>query len=635
MWENIGEIFNHVLRASLYSVAVVFIIVITQKLTRRILSARWIYVMWLVLLAQLLLPAGIGLETGWSFWNLTPERLAQWTVAETGGLDATGITTPNGSIARSTAARSIGTIETTSAVDNNSKIPERHIENRFPLNREDFDGFSSPGIMRTLTAVWLAGVLVMIAVAAFINLRLWKSVRGLATVTDSKLLELFEDCKRQLRMKTTTGLVVTNRVENPFLFGFIRPRVLLPADLVRHTSLEQLRCILLHELAHHKRGDIITGWILAVLQSLHWFNPVIWWAFYRMRFDRESACDSLVLSRLSGETRSHYGDALIGMLERFNHPQRLPAIVAGIIENKSQLKRRLIMISKFKSPSRNETVAAAALLAVLAIALLSSPKTLPAQPDEQVESAHVVRSGFGIYRILQNGDVFILTDDGRSDIHLSPQMRERLAVSRLPYRFDGDDMQSRLIHKVEPVYPEAAKSAGISGIAQLDITIDGEGAVVEAVVKGVPAILGNSAVDAVLQWRYNPILINGTPISAIFAVLVDFRADGTVDTTYRPGLSISNVIAYRPILVSNDPLDVSGLSDDEFNARGYRYTFSSAISYNDRFYYYAGSPEISDPVIFMDKKRLREVANANWLTDDSVEAGLPANFIVYITSVQL
>ena len=102
MWENISEIFNWVLSASLYSVAAVFIIVLTQKLMRRVLSARWIYALWLILLARLVLPAGMGLETGWSFWSLRPERLTQWIVVNTGGLDATDTATPNESIATST-----------------------------------------------------------------------------------------------------------------------------------------------------------------------------------------------------------------------------------------------------------------------------------------------------------------------------------------------------------------------------------------------------------------------------------------------------------------------------------------------------------------------------------------------------
>jgi biopolymer transport protein ExbD len=183
------------------------------------------------------------------------------------------------------------------------------------------------------------------------------------------------------------GLIVTDRVKSPILFGFIRPRVLLPADLARELPIERLRYILLHELAHLKRCDIHTGWILAFLQSLHWFNPLVWWAFGRMRFDRELACDEQVLLRVPDAERRDYGDVLIGMLERFNHVHNLPAI-AGILENKDQLKRRLVMIKKFRRPMRREIIMFAALLAALSIALLTEPQSLISQQQSLISQSN-------------------------------------------------------------------------------------------------------------------------------------------------------------------------------------------------------------------------------------------------------
>ena len=404
MLENLSEIFNWILRGSLYSVAAVFIIVILQKLTRRALSARWRYSLWLILLARLVLPA--GLETNWSLWNLTaPERWIDLIVS--GEKTAADTKMPTASSAASGGDR---------------QESMQSGENRFLRNLYGLNGFSPRVIRQALPVIWLAGALVMFACAAFVNLRLWNSVRGLSPATDSELLELFEDCKRQMRVKTMAGLVVADRVENPFLFGFIRPRVLLPAGMVRQVSSDQLRCVLLHELAHLKRGDIVTGWLLAILQSLHWFNPVIWWAFYRLRFDRETACDALVLSRMPDETRCHYGDALIGMLGRFNHPQHLPAIVAGIFENKKRFKRRLIMIKKFKTPSRREIIMAAVLLAVLSIALLTEPRPLlsQSQPDEQIV---VIPDGISVNEvriISRNSDGNVVIDaDNQPQLPLS------------------------------------------------------------------------------------------------------------------------------------------------------------------------------------------------------------------------
>src|SRR5437763_16965944 len=91
-------------------------------------------------------------------------------------------------------------------------------------------------------------------------------------------------------------VVEMEEVGSPSLFGFVRPRLLLPAGLTRSFSLEELRYVFLHELGHIKRHDILIGWLMTAVQILHWFNPFAWLASYRMRMARELACDALALS---------------------------------------------------------------------------------------------------------------------------------------------------------------------------------------------------------------------------------------------------------------------------------------------------------------------------------------------------
>jgi hypothetical protein len=120
--------------------------------------------------------------------------------------------------------------------------------------------------------------------------------------------------------------------------------------MIEEASQEEMQYIFLHELAHLKRRDIYLGWLTSFLQVLHWFNPLVWFAFYRMRADRELSCDALVLSRTGKEKSQDYGQAIVGLLRRFSHSRPLPAM-AGILENKSQLKRRITMIAQFKKSS--------------------------------------------------------------------------------------------------------------------------------------------------------------------------------------------------------------------------------------------------------------------------------------------
>jgi TonB family protein len=99
----------------------------------------------------------------------------------------------------------------------------------------------------------------------------------------------------------------------------------------------------------------------------------------------------------------------------------------------------------------------------------------------------------------------------------SPPLSQRLiAVS-------GDVMESKLIRRVDPVYPELAKRARVQTRVFMDVTIDEEGNVTDAkVTKGHP-LLNDSAVMAVKQWKYSPTLLNGKPVPVTGNVWVDFK----------------------------------------------------------------------------------------------------------------
>jgi len=158
-------------------------------------------------------------------------------------------------------------------------------------------------------------------------------------------------------LRVPVALLETAAVGSPALFGFLRPRLLLPVGLMRSFSPEELRYVFLHELSHIKRRDILTGWLMTALQILHWFNPLVWLAFYRMRVDRELACDALALSYAKEEENQGYGRTIIKLLEGFGCSAWGPSL-AGTVENRRQMKERIRMIAQFHGSNRGFAVAA-------------------------------------------------------------------------------------------------------------------------------------------------------------------------------------------------------------------------------------------------------------------------------------
>ncbi|UCG46473.1 MAG: hypothetical protein JSU94_13320, partial [Phycisphaerales bacterium] len=194
---------------------------------------------------------------------------------------------------------------------------------------------------------------------------------------------------------------VTDAVNSPSLFGCVRPRLLLPAGMVETLGSEQLRHVFLHELAHLRHMDILTSNLASLLQILHWFNPLLWVAFYRMRTDRELACDELVLSKAAADESKKYGRTIISLVEQFGRGSYLPMTV-GIMENRNQFKRRITMIARFRKLSLRWSLAALAILAVVAGVALTNA-TNPSETAEGNPAEENTAMGYGGYAANEDG----------------------------------------------------------------------------------------------------------------------------------------------------------------------------------------------------------------------------------------
>jgi protein TonB len=92
-----------------------------------------------------------------------------------------------------------------------------------------------------------------------------------------------------------------------------------------------------------------------------------------------------------------------------------------------------------------------------------------------------------------------------------------------PYHVGGKVQAPQLVHQVQPVYPPLAKEARIQGDVVIDSVIDQQGNVTQMkVVSGSP-LLVTAAFNAVEQWKYQPTLLNGTPIAVEMHVTVHFQ----------------------------------------------------------------------------------------------------------------
>jgi beta-lactamase regulating signal transducer with metallopeptidase domain len=201
---------------------------------------------------------------------------------------------------------------------------------------EPASGISWVGIV---LGAWALAIIVQLVVAGMRGYRLAGVVRRSMAHDDVRVETLCARRARELGLRRSPRLAVSDEVDSPQVIGLWRPTILLP--LADRLDDEELEMALMHELAHVRRGDLVLGWIPALARTLFFFHPLVHLATREYALCREAACDALVLSRGRQAPRT-YGRLLL-RLGVAPHPHHA---LPGASPTFRTLKRRLDMLGQ-------------------------------------------------------------------------------------------------------------------------------------------------------------------------------------------------------------------------------------------------------------------------------------------------
>jgi beta-lactamase regulating signal transducer with metallopeptidase domain len=212
-----------------------------------------------------------------------------------------------------------------------------------------------------LLGLWLAAVLAQCAVATLRWHRLRGVVRRAIPHDDVRVETLCARRARELGLRRSPHLAVSDEVESPQVIGLWRPTILLPQE--DRLGDDELDMALMHELAHVRRGDLVLGWIPAVARTLFFFHPLVHFAVREYALCREAACDALVVSR-GRQAPKTYGRLLL-RLGVAPHPHHALPGASPTFQN---LKRRLDMLGHATdTPPRVLTVSLVIAIAAIGV----------------------------------------------------------------------------------------------------------------------------------------------------------------------------------------------------------------------------------------------------------------------------
>lgn len=192
--------------------------------------------------------------------------------------------------------------------------------------------------------VWLAGVAVL---AVYSVVSLWRLNRR---------------CVGAVRLEA--NIYLADGIDSPFVAGVFRPKIYLPSAL----SEEERAYILLHEQTHIRRGDPFIKLLSFFTLCLHWFNPLVWVAFFLSGKDMEMSCDESVMKHTGADIRKEYAASLLSL----STGRR---IVAGgpLAFGEGDPKGRIKNILRFKKPALWAVVAGIVVVAAVCVCLVSNP----------------------------------------------------------------------------------------------------------------------------------------------------------------------------------------------------------------------------------------------------------------------
>ena len=314
------EIMKNILLISVVGGVLALVLLCIKPLTKKLFSPRWQYYIWLTVLIVMVLPIKVSLLS-------QPVHIT---------------TTENTAVqTEQIAPAEIQQEQATPAVlEELSQSPALKTPD-IPINIVRISGF-----------LWIAVAVLLL------GYKLVKYTVFLHAIKKYSVIECsLENIPKRLTVRKTELL------DAPLIVGLIKPVLYLPKTEIKEDELDY---ILLHELTHYRRHDLLYKWFAMLVSSIHWFNPFVYIVSKQIDEECEVSCDYEVCKNLSEPQKKDYMTMILDFVQTSIRKKR--PLTTQMASSKKMLERRFIMIRTKKATSKLISV----ISVVLAIAMLST-----------------------------------------------------------------------------------------------------------------------------------------------------------------------------------------------------------------------------------------------------------------------
>lgn len=351
------KLFDFIVKGSIAATILGIIILIVEFILKKRVSPKIIYSLWVIVLLKFLIP--YGPESSLSIYSIVNKHIKSYFIQSNNEQEVkkSKINTNEGIKYSSFLEKDINLNKEN---DKGKVIKFNEVINHNQVLLKDIGIFS-----------WLLIVTLLGCYGFFSYIKL-RRLEG--ETKNNTYKEILEEILRKNNIKRKVKIIESDLVGTPSIYGVINPKIIMPKDLEKKLSKEELKYVFLHEITHLKSGHTLISIIGLIIKIIHWFNPFIYIFLKVIDKNCELACDYDILKKLDERENIKYGNTILKVIESIKNNKRfMVEIPIGI--NKKEVKGRLEMIVENKKFGRTSLVIGEIVLVVVSVIGLTSKIT--------------------------------------------------------------------------------------------------------------------------------------------------------------------------------------------------------------------------------------------------------------------
>ena len=324
----------HILKLNIIAAVVILLVKVLAALLKGKVSARWKYVIWLIVAVSLTVPLQLPADLSVVTFNVPQYRT----------YDRQNLN-PNGSmVGTENQGNRLQNLENMQSLNKNTQDSSENSSQKVPVMRDSGRWMGIAAVI--FTAVWLVVAILKLAgefLAYYLSMK--ELERMSLLVSDPVSIQMYREVCQKKHVRRIPELRQNAGLTTPLLAGLFHTKLYLPAT---GYSAEERKLVFYHELTHYDHRDLWYKMFLRICASIYWFNPFLLLMLKEADKDIENLCDTDVIHRVSLEENRLYRQLLLRTVAMDN---QVPYVSASLNDSGMVFKDRILYmlnIRKFR-----------------------------------------------------------------------------------------------------------------------------------------------------------------------------------------------------------------------------------------------------------------------------------------------